>query len=54
MFIAIIKAIYYIILNRNKNITIYILTQDEIDKIDFSPIESPEKKFDIYMGDEKL
>ena len=42
------------IILRNENITVFILRQDEIDKIDFSPIESPEKKFDIYMGNEKL
>jgi len=54
MFIVIIKIIYYMIILRNENITVFILRQDEIDKIDFSPIEDPEHKFNIYMGDEKL
>lgn len=54
MFIVIIKIIYYMIILKNENITIFILRQDEIDKIDFSPIENPEQNFNIYMGDEKL
>ena len=53
MIITMIKVILQIIANRNKNVTIYFFTEEEIEKLNLSDLEEKED-FPIYMGDEQI
>jgi hypothetical protein len=60
MLTEIIKIIFEIIKRRKEDISIFILTEEEVDLVDFSKLkeakkeETKKKEFPIYMGDEKI
>jgi hypothetical protein len=60
MLTEIIKIIFEIIKRRKEDISIFILTEEEVDLVDFSKLkeakkeEAKKKEFPIYMGDEKI
>jgi len=54
-----IKVIFEIIKRRKEDISIFILTEEEVDLVDFSKLkeaknEEYKKEFPIYMGTEKI
>ena len=54
MLITIIKIIFEIIKRRKEETHILILTKEEIEKIDISPLKEAKKEFDIYIGKDKI
>lgn len=60
MLIEMIKVIFEMIKRRKENVTIFFLTEEEIELIDFSKIKEAKKEdhnkkeFPIYIGEEKI
>ena len=54
MLITIIKIIFEIIKRRKEETHVLILTTEEIEKIDISPLKEAKKEFDIYIGKDKI
>lgn len=57
--IQLVKIIFTLIIHQNENLTILILNEYEVEKLDLKKIEDsevdfPEVDFPIYMGKEKI
>lgn len=54
MLTEIIKVVFEMIKRRKEETHILILTKEEIEKIDLSPLKEAKKEFDIYIGKDKI